>query len=63
MFGDSGQLGVLVQKLVGAESKLDLAPRLRLNKMVEFVQNPIVTAKLAIHTLVVRKKDTTFIDF
>ena len=52
MFGDLGQIGYLVQKLAGAELKLDHVGRLRLNKMVEIVQNPEVTANLAIHNLV-----------
>ena len=52
VFGDLGQLGYLVQKLAGVELKLDHVRRLRLNKMVEIVQNPEVTAKLAIHNLV-----------
>ena len=52
MFGQVGPLGLLVQNLAGAEVKLDLAPRLRLNAMVEFVQDLEVTAKLAIDNLV-----------
>jgi hypothetical protein len=52
VFGDPGQLGFLAQKLAGAELKLDLAPRLRLNAMMELVQDPEVTANLAIHKLV-----------
>ena len=52
MFGDLGQLGYLVQKLAGVELKLDHVRRLRLNVMVETVQNPEVTANLAIHILV-----------
>ena len=52
VFGDLGQLGYLVQKLAGAELKLDRVGRLRLNKMVEIVQDPEVTANLAIHNLV-----------
>ena len=52
MFGEVGHLGLLVQNLVGAEVKLDLAPRQRLNAMVEFVQDLEVTAKLAIDNLV-----------
>ena len=52
MFGDIGHLGHLVQKLVGVELKLDHGLRLRLNKMVEIVQVPEVTAKLATHNLV-----------
>ena len=52
VFGDLGQLGYLVQKLAGAEPKLDHVPRLRLNKMVEIVQDLEVTVKLATHNLV-----------
>ena len=52
VFGDLDQLGYLVQKLAGAELKLDHVRRLRLNVMVETVQNPEVTANLAIHILV-----------
>ena len=52
MFGDPGQPGYLVQKLAGAEPKLDYVPRLRLNKMVEIVQDLEVTARLAAHNLV-----------
>ena len=52
VFGDLGQLGYLVQKLVGVELKLDHVPRLRLNKMVGIVQNPEGTQKLATHNLV-----------
>ena len=52
VFGDLGQIGFLVQKPAGPEVKLDLAPRLRLNVMVELVQDPEVTANLAIHNLV-----------
>ena len=52
VFGDLGHLGHLVQKLVGVEPKLDHGPRLRLSKMVEIVQVPEVTAKLAAHNLV-----------
>ena len=52
MFGDLGQLGHLVQKLAGMEPKLDHGTRPRLNKMVEIVQDPEVTAKLATHNLV-----------
>ena len=52
MFGDVGQHGFLVQKLVGAELQLDHVPRLRMNKMVEIVQDQEVTAKLATHNLV-----------
>ena len=52
VFGQVGHLGLLVQNLAGAEVKLDLAPRLRLNAMVEFVQDLEVTANLAIHNLV-----------
>ena len=52
VFGDPGQLGFLAQKLAGAELKLDLAPRLRLNAMVELVQDPEVTANLAVLNLV-----------
>ena len=52
VFGQVGHLGLLVQNLAGAEVKLDLAPRLRLNAMVEFVQDLEVTAKLAIDNLV-----------
>ena len=64
MFGDLGQLGYLVLKLAGVEPKLDHVPRLRLNKMVEIVQDLEVTAKLATHNLVqVCKIHTTFIDF
>ena len=47
MFGDLGQLGYLVQKLAGVELKLDHVARLRLNEMVEIVQDPEVRAKLA----------------
>ena len=52
MFGDLGQLGYLVQNLAGAEPNLDHVPRLRLNKMVEIVQDPQVKATIAIHDLV-----------
>ena len=52
VFGDLGQIGYLVQKLAGAELKLDHVGRLRLNKMVEIVQDPEVIANLAIHNLV-----------
>ena len=52
VFGELGQLGYLVQNLAGVEPKLDLVPRLRLNEMVEIVQDPEVTAKLATHNLV-----------
>ena len=52
VFGDLGQLGYLVQKLVGVELKLDYVPRLRLNEMVEIVQNLDLTSRLAIHNLV-----------
>ena len=52
MFGDPGQLGFLAQKLAGAELQPDLAPRLRLNAMVELVQDPEVTANIATHNLV-----------
>ena len=52
MFGDLGQLGYLVQKLAGVELKLDHVRKKRLNDMVEIVQNPEVTANLAIHNLV-----------
>ena len=52
MFGKFGQLGHLVRNLAGAEAVLDLAPRLRLNVMVELVQDPEVTANLAINNLV-----------
>ena len=52
MFGDLGQLGYLVQNLVGAEPVLDPVPRQRLNNLVELVQDPEVTANLATHNLV-----------
>ena len=52
MFGDLGHLGHLVQKLAAVELKLDHVARLRLNEMVEIVQDPEVTAKLATHNLV-----------
>ena len=52
MFGEVGQLGHLVRDFAGAEPVLDLAPRLRLNAMVELVQDPEVTANLAVHNLV-----------
>ena len=52
VFGQVGHLGLLVQNLAGAEVKLDLAPRLRLNAMVELVQDPEVTANLAVQNLV-----------
>ena len=52
VFGDLGQIGFLVQKPAGPEVKLDLAPRLRLNVMVELVQDLKVTANLAAHNLV-----------
>ena len=51
VFGELGQLGYLVQNLAGVEPKLDLVPRLRLNEMVEIVQDPEVKANLAIHNL------------
>ena len=52
MFGELGQIGYLVQKLAGVELKLDHVPRLRMNKMVEIVQDQKVTAKIATHNLV-----------
>ena len=62
MFGDPGQLGYLAQKLAVAEPVIDPVPRLRLNKLVELVQDPEVTANIATHNLVqVLKQDTTFI--
>ena len=61
MFGDVGQLGLPVQKLVGAELQLDHVPRLRMNKMVEIVLDQKVTANLATHNLV--RVSTLFIGF
>ena len=52
MFGDPGQLGYLVQKLAGVEPVVDLVPRLKLKALMELVQDPEVTANLAIHNLV-----------
>ena len=52
MFGDVGQHGYLVQNLVGVELILDHVPRQRLNEMVEIVQDPEVTANVAIDNLV-----------
>ena len=52
MFGDNGQRGHLVQNLVVVELILDHVARLKLNKMVEVVQVPEVTANVAIHNLV-----------
>ena len=52
MFGDTGQLGCLVQKLVGAEPVIDHVPRLRLNKLVELVQDLEGTVNNATHNLV-----------
>ena len=52
MFGDPGQLGYLVQKLVGADPVIDHVPRLRLKKLVELVQDLEVTANNATHNLV-----------
>ena len=52
MFGDPGQLGYLVQKLVGAEPVIDHVPRLRLNKLVELVQDLEGTVNNATHNLV-----------
>ena len=48
VFGDPGQLGFLK----GAEPVLDLAPRLRLNAMVELVQDPETKAKIATQNIV-----------
>ena len=50
VFGNVGQLGHLVPLLAGAEPVLDLAPRL--NAGVELVQDPEVTANLAVNNLV-----------
>ena len=64
MFGEVGHLGQLVQNLAGAETVLDPVPRLKLNEMMELVQDPEVTANIATHNLVqVIKQNTTFIDF
>ena len=63
VYGDLGQLGYHVQKLAGAELKLDHVRRLRLNVMVETVQNPEVTAKLAIHNVVQVSKIQHFFIF
>ena len=52
MFGDVGQVGHLVQNLAGEEPILDHVTRLGLNEMVEIVQDPEVTANVAIHNLV-----------
>ena len=52
MFGDVGEVGHLVQNLVGVELILDHVPRQRLNEMVEIVQDPEVTANVAIDNLV-----------
>ena len=58
MFGDLGHLGYLVQNLAGAEPVIDPVSRLRLNNLVELVQDPEVKANLAIHNLVqVLKQD------
>ena len=56
VFGDLGQLGYLVQNLAGVEPKLDCVPRLRLNEMVETVQDPEGTSKIATHNLVQASK-------
>ena len=48
MIGDVGQVGHLVQNLAGVELILDRVPRLGLNEMVEIVQDPEVTANVAI---------------
>ena len=64
VFGELGQLGYLVQDLAGVEPNLDLVPRLRLNEMVEIVQDSEGKGKVATHNLVqVIKQDTTFINF
>jgi len=52
VFGDVGEVGHLVQNLVGVELILDHVPRQRLNEMVEIVQDPEVTANVAIDNLV-----------
>ena len=57
VFGEVGQIGHLVQSLAGmgsilVGSVLDHVPRLGLNKMVEIVQDPEVTANFAIDNLV-----------
>ena len=58
MFGDPGQLGCCVQRLAGAEPVIDPVPRLKLNNLVELVQNREVTANIATHILVqVLKQD------
>ena len=49
MFGEVGQLGHLVRDFAGAEPVLDLAPRLRLNAMVEIVLGQEEKAKIATH--------------
>ena len=49
VFGEVGHLGHLVRDLVGPETVLDLAPRLRLNAMVEIVLGQEETAKIATH--------------
>ena len=64
MFGETGQLGHLVQKLAGAELVIDPVPRVRIKNLAELVQDPEVTANLATHNLVqVIKQHTTFSDF
>ena len=52
VFGELGQLGYRAQNLAGVEPKLDRVPRLRLNEMVEIVQDPEGTSKIATHNLV-----------
>ena len=52
MFGDPGQVGCCVQRLAEAEPVIDLVLRLKLNNLVELVQNWEVTANIAIHILV-----------
>ena len=56
MFGELGQLGYLVQNLAGLEPKLDRVPRLRLNEMVETVQDLEGTSKIATYNLVQASK-------
>ena len=52
VFGEVGQIGHLAQSLAGVGSILDHVPRLGLNEMVEIVQDPEVTANIAIEYLV-----------
>ena len=64
MFGNTGNLGYLVQKLAGVEPVLDPVPRVRMKILAELVQDPKVTANVATYNLVqVIKQHRTFIYF